>query len=121
MNVSSSQTLPDINYREAEGCFVHLLQHDDLDRYVSDMPECVEPFEQVLGLAMLHAYEEDTDSPEVHLFLQRVLYRINRLKLFWYDDLENYANENSAFLFPYGRRLILPGRTGRPGTLIFLP
>ena len=99
MNVSSSQTLLDINYREAEGCFTRLLQHDDLDRYVSDTPERVELFEQVLGLAMLDAYEEDTDSPEVHLFLQRVLYRINRLKLFWYDDLENYVNENSAFLF----------------------
>ena len=99
MNVLSSQTLADINYREAEEAFTHLLQHDDLDRYISGTPECVEPFEHVLGLAMLDAYGEDTDSPEVHLFLQRILYRINRLKLFWYDDLENYANENSAFLF----------------------
>ncbi len=99
MNVLSSQTLADIDYREAEEAFTHLLQHDDLDRYISDTPECVEPFEHVLGLAMLDAYGEDTDSPEVHLFLQRILYRINRLKLFWYDDLANYANENSAFFF----------------------
>ncbi len=33
-----------------------------------------------------------------HLFLQRVLYRINRLKLFWFDDLSNYRNERSAYL-----------------------
>jgi hypothetical protein len=30
--------------------------------------------------------------------LQRVLYRINRLKLFWFDDLNNYDNERSAYL-----------------------
>ena len=27
-----------------------------------------------------------------------VLYRINRLKLFWFDDLSNYRNERSAYL-----------------------
>lgn len=95
----SSQALADIDYREAEEAFTHLLQHVDLDRYISDTPECVEPFEHVLGLGMLDAYEEQPVSSDAHLFLQRVLYRINRLKLFWYDDLENYANENSAFLF----------------------
>ena len=34
-----------------------------------------------------------------HLFIQRCLYRINRLKLFWYDELHNYSNENSRYLF----------------------
>ena len=34
-----------------------------------------------------------------HIFIQRCLYRINRLKLFWYDELNNYSNENSRFLF----------------------
>ena len=34
-----------------------------------------------------------------HIFIQRCLYRINRLKLFWYDELNNYLNENSRFLF----------------------
>ncbi len=99
MNMLSSQTIADIEYRDAEEAFTHLLQHDDLDLYISDTPECVEPFEHVLGLAMLDAYGGATDSSDVHLFLQRVLYRINRLKLFWYDDLANYTNENSAFLF----------------------
>ena len=33
------------------------------------------------------------------LIVQRILYRINRLKLFWYDDLENYTNESSLYLF----------------------
>ncbi len=99
MNVSSYHTLTDIDFREAEEAFTDLLLHDDLDRYVSDAPECLELFEHVLGLAILEAYEEQATSPPAHLFLQRILYRINRLKLFWYDDLENYANEDSAFLF----------------------
>jgi len=98
MNVSSSQTLTDLDYREAEEAFTHLLQHDDLDHYVSVTPKCLESFEHVLDQAMEEAYE-DQACPKAHLFLQRILYRINRLKLFWYDDLENYANEDSAFLF----------------------
>ena len=60
MNVSSFHTLADIDYREAEEAFTHLLQLDDLDRYVSDTPDCLEPFEHVLGLAMLEAYEDQT-------------------------------------------------------------
>ncbi len=40
-----------------------------------------------------------TNSPNGQLFLHRILYRINRLKLFWYDDLDNYANEDSIYLF----------------------
>lgn len=99
MNISPSQTLVDIDYREAEEDFTRLLHHDDLDRKIGETPECVELFENILSLAISDAYQEDTDAPEVHLFLQRVLYRINRLKLFWYDDLKNYVNENSAFLF----------------------
>ena len=99
MNVSSFKTPADIDYREAEEAFMHLLQHDDLDRYVTDTPECLKPFEDALGLAMLEAYEDRPTSPNAHLFLQRILYGINRLNLFWYDKLENYANEDSAFLF----------------------
>ena len=76
-----------------------LLQQDDLDHFVSVTPQCLEQFEHVLGLALLEAYEDQPTCPKAHLFLQRVLYRINRLKLFWYDDLENYANEHSTFLF----------------------
>ncbi len=99
MNLSSHDTVAEIDYREAEKDFARLLRIDDLDQQIDDAPECVELFENILNLAVSDAYEEDTDSPEMHLFLQRVLYRINRLKLFWYDDLENYTNENSAFLF----------------------
>lgn len=43
------------------------------------------------------AFSRDDES--ANLFIQRCLYRINRLKLFWYDELNNYSNENSRFLF----------------------
>jgi hypothetical protein len=99
MNVSSFQTLAEIDFHEVEEAFTHLLRHDDLDQHVSNTPECLEPFEHALGLAIAEAYQDRATSPNAQLFLQRILYRINRLKLFWYDDLENYANEDSAFLF----------------------
>jgi len=47
--------------------------------------------------ALNDAFSKDDES--AHLFIQRCLYRINRLKLFWYDELNNYLNENSRFLF----------------------
>ena len=105
MNVSSSHTLAEIDFCESEEAFTCLLQHDDLDRQISDTPECLEPFEHALSLAMVEAYQDEATSPNAHLFLQRILYRINRLKLFWYDDLENYSNEDSAFLFSVRTRI----------------
>lgn len=99
MNLSPCLTLSNVDYREAEELFTHLLLQHDLDQYVANTPERLESFEQLLNLAILEAYEKPRDSSNAHLFLQRTLYRINRLKLFWYDDLENYTNEDSAFLF----------------------
>ena len=99
MNVSSFQSVDEVDYCEAEKDFTRLLQHEDLDRKIATTPKCVELFENTLSLAVSGVYEENINFSKAHLFLQRVLYRINRLKLFWYDDLENYANENSAFLF----------------------
>ena len=46
-----------------------------------------------------------TFTPNRHLFLHRILYRINRLKLFWYDDLDDYSNEDSAYLFKVRKRI----------------
>ena len=98
-------TLTDINFGEAEEAFTEILQIEDLDQQISDTPECLETFEHALELAMVEAYQDSTISPNAHLFLQRILYRINRLRLFWYDDLENYTNENSAFIFSLRTRI----------------
>ena len=101
MNFNSqtgSRTL-DFEYQELEEEFVGLMELDDLDRVVSENPERIENFKSELKVSLCDAFKCDDGDPQAHLFLQRILYRINRLKLFWYDGLENYVNEDSAFLF----------------------
>jgi hypothetical protein len=95
------------HYGEAEQQFIHLLATENLDHQVNAQPELVSRFEAALTVALKLAYadaSEQPDSPEqtdvdaAHLFLQRILYRINRLNLFWYDDLQHYKNERSIYL-----------------------
>ena len=90
------------NYQEAERIFIKLLQTENLDEHVK--PELVEPLEAVIITALNRAYGNDashladTEVESAHLFLQRILYHINRLNLFWYDDLKHYQNERSYYL-----------------------
>lgn len=118
--------LQSIEYNFAEQQFIELLAVENLDRRLYLEPELaseilledVSPskvsreFENVLGTAIVAAYEANLennlenqnssdrnfDNQAAHLFLQRILYRINRLYLFWYDDLHNYDNERSIYL-----------------------
>ena len=98
-NSQTDSTTLDFEYQELETEFVGLLELDDLDRVVSGNPERIENFKSELKVSLCDAFKCDDGDPQAHLFLQRILYRINRLKLFWYDGLENYVNEDSAFLF----------------------
>ena len=90
-------TAPD--YDGAYEALLGLIKLKDLDRSIDADPALAAPVESALAAALDAAYagtgEDDTAA---HLFLQRVLYRINRLKLFWFDDLESYDNERSAYL-----------------------
>lgn len=93
------------DYTEAEQSFVELMKADHLDQHVTTRPPEVCDFEDALERALTAAYGVETRrdgastaTAPAHLFLQRVLYRINRLKLFWYDELSNYDNERSAYL-----------------------
>lgn len=52
----------------------------------------------IIAIAIEAAYKGRVEDDAAHRFLQRVLYRINRLKLFWYDDLRHYTNERSFYL-----------------------
>ena len=99
MSNSNYHTLTELDYTQAEEVFVRLLQHDNLDKYIDDTPEFEKYFSHALDFAIATAYHDSPKSRNTHLFIQRVLYRINRLRLFWYDDLKNYSNENSSFLF----------------------
>ena len=95
-------------YNEAEESFVEMMKAECLDEYVEGCPPIVRSFERALEDALASAYAVAADGVEfngrasipesAHLFLQRVLYRINRLKFFWYDDLSNYDNERSSYL-----------------------
>ncbi|MBA3805855.1 MAG: iron-containing redox enzyme family protein, partial [Acidobacteria bacterium] len=99
---------PEVEYKEAEECFVELMKVSHLDEHIEGRPPTVRSFERALEGALASAYTVVADGVEINnrvaavesaqLFLQRVLYRINRLKFFWYDDLSNYDNERSSYL-----------------------
>lgn len=99
---------PEADYREAEESFAELLKADCLDKHIRRRPVAARLFERGLEEALAVAYTVGANRVEsnsravnaelAHLFLQRVLYCINRLKFFWYDDLSNYDNERSSYL-----------------------
>jgi hypothetical protein len=85
-------------YYEAEQTFSQLIEVEGLDRQRDRYESELRGFEAALDRALIEAYESPYPSDDAHWFLQRVLYRINRLNLFWYDDLRHYANERSPYL-----------------------
>jgi Iron-containing redox enzyme len=86
------------NYDTAEKQFIHFLDLEDLDKKLDAQLSSASEFESVLSNAIANAFEKETSDESAHRFLQRTLYRINRLNLFWYDDLRHYANERSLYL-----------------------
>lgn len=85
-------------YENAEQEFSQLLDMEGLDQKIELQPSLVSNFEKLLNVAIVETYETESGSEAAHLFLQRILYRINRLNLFWYDNLQNYTNERSLYL-----------------------
>ena len=92
--------VPSLEYESGEQRFRKLLGLEDLDQQIRATPALTEEFEATLSAAMNIAYNEvnHADVDAAHLFLQRILYWINRLNLFWYDDLQHYQNERSFYL-----------------------
>jgi hypothetical protein len=105
LKIDSTAEVSDIDYQDAERQFVQLLHLGDLDQKVAKKSTLKEPFEDALECALSGGLDEAEREPQALLFLQRTLYRINRLKLFWYDDLENYTNEGSHYLFGIQSRI----------------
>jgi hypothetical protein len=89
-----------VDFVAAEGLLVELLILEDLDREIIRSPGQVEKLEMAIATALPLAYADPLQpgDPAAHQFLQRILYRINRLNLFWYDHLEHYRNERSFYL-----------------------
>ncbi|HKO43830.1 MAG TPA: iron-containing redox enzyme family protein [Pyrinomonadaceae bacterium] len=92
-------------FGKAEVYFSGLILMDDLDQEVSSCPSITREFERALDFALRSAFGSGQATVEAHLFLQRVLYRINRLKFFWFDDLSNYKNERSDYLRQVRQRI----------------
>ncbi len=86
------------DYHRAEQQLIQLLETENLDQQLE--AQAIDPgeLERAIATAIEAAYVQASDDPVAHRFLQRVLYRINRLKLFWYDDLRHYMNERSLYL-----------------------
>ncbi|MGF1673774.1 MAG: iron-containing redox enzyme family protein [Rivularia sp. (in: cyanobacteria)] len=87
-----------INYDEAEKQFIELLKQEDLDQRLDELHSVVSNIEKTINFAIAIADQTAAENDAAHLFLQRILYHINRLKLFWYDDLQSYINEDSFYL-----------------------
>lgn len=85
-------------YDVAEMQFKTLLETEALDKNRTMVLPLIRGFERTLEQALMTAYQYSHCSEPAHRFLQRVLYRINRLKLFWYDDLRCYENERSLYI-----------------------
>lgn len=85
-------------YYKAEKTLSNLIEVENLDQRLNLFDSQVRYFETALNSAIKEAYQQSQSSDAAHLFLQRVLYRINRLNLFWYDDLTHYTNERSLYL-----------------------
>ncbi len=105
LKIDQATEVSDINYQDVELQFTQLLHLDDLEQKIAEKPALKEPFEDALEYALSEALDGPECEPQLLLFLQRILYRINRLKLFWYDDLKNYANEGSHYLFGVQSRI----------------
>jgi hypothetical protein len=86
------------SYEKAEEQFIKLLEIEELDEKVEAQPSLVSDFEVAIAKATKDAYERESGDDAAHRFLQRILYRINRLKFFWYDELRHYTNERSFYL-----------------------
>ncbi|OUL25031.1 iron-containing redox enzyme family protein [Nostoc sp. 106C] len=85
-------------YDNAEQQFIELLATENLDNQLEKESAKIWEFEQTLSTAINAAYKNANGDDQAHRFLQRILYRINRLKLFWYDDLRHYENERSLYI-----------------------
>ena len=86
------------NYDAAERQFETLLETEALDKNLAALHPIIRGFEGTMEHALVAAYKDYPGQEIAHLFLHRVLYRINRLKLFWYDELQRYTNERSIYV-----------------------
>ncbi len=94
-------------YAQAEYRFRQFISLPNIDEVVEREPSSLGEFERALELALSEAFRPGAKDRS-RLFLQRILYSVYRLKLFWFDDLTNYANERSRYLRDVRDRIEMP-------------
>jgi len=102
VNVNS---LTDAEARGADAQFAGLTDAVNLDRKLRANPGMAARFEGTLTRAVRAAFREATEIDSAHWLLQRTLYRVNRLGLFWHDDPRKYVNERSPYLMAVRERI----------------
>jgi hypothetical protein len=101
----TSDPVTDAEARAADAQFAGLTGAVNLDRKLRGNPGMAARFEGALTRALRAAYRDATDIDSAHWLLQRTLYRVNRLGLFWYDDPRRYVNERSPYLMAVRERI----------------
>lgn len=104
----AADLLTDPEARAADKQFAALTGAVNLDRKLGANPAMAARFEGGLARAIRSAYREPSGVDAAHWLLQRTLYRVNRLGLFWYDDPRRYANERSPYLMAVRERIERP-------------
>jgi hypothetical protein len=85
-------------FAAADRMLARLIERPGLDAIVRREPSTTAPIDAAVAEAIVAAYRLGNGSDTAHGFLHRVLYRINRMMLFWFDDLRRYDNDRSPYL-----------------------
>ncbi len=95
----SSPLLTDAEARAADAQFAPLTEAVNLDKKLRANPAMAARFEGAMARAIPSAYPDDGPGMDsAHWLLHRTLYRVNRLGMFFYDELRRYSNERSPYL-----------------------
>lgn len=90
------------DYRSAEQTLARMLKDPNLEERLLHVPSLARNLgsrvREAVGIAFRGGHHDEHAAPDAHRFLQRALYRVNRLMLFWYDGLAEYENDRSPFV-----------------------
>lgn len=87
----------------ADRRLAELIERPDLDAWVERGQAA--PIDAAVHEAIRSAFGRRPGGEPAHRFLQRALYCINRLMLFWFDDLRRYDNDRSPYLLGLRARI----------------
>lgn len=95
---------------EADQAFARLVRLPNLDDRVAHEPALIRPLSDWLDETLHRVWRpgSDADAPALvsdRLACHRLLYGVNRLRLYWFDDPAHYVNEHSRVLHALAGRI----------------